>query len=110
MKQFIAIVVFCSACGADVSAPPADLIEREQFVQVMADAQLIEARVKHEVMVEQRTDSPAQGYYEEMYTERKITAEQYEHTYQWYVEHPEDLKDVYDAVVVELGRRKEKSE
>ncbi len=110
MKQFLAIALLCVSCGAEVSAPPADLIEREQFVQVLADVQLIEARVKHEVMVEQRSDSPAQGYYEKMYAERRITADQYKRTYQWYVEHPEDLKDLYEAAVVELGRRKEKGE
>ena len=110
MKHFLAIALLCGACSTEVSAPPTDLIEREQFVHVLADVQLIEARVKHEVRVEQRTESPAKGYYEEMYTERKITAERYKVTYQWYVEHPEELKDVYEAAVVELGRRKEKGE
>ncbi|MEO8069344.1 MAG: DUF4296 domain-containing protein [Flavobacteriales bacterium] len=103
-------MLLLASCAEQEPQPPSDLIGRDAFVQVLADVQLIEARINHEMVVDQRTDSPAQRYYEELYTERKITKDQYGRTYQWYAEHPERMKAVYEDVLTELGRRKEKGE
>lgn len=108
MKRSLLFAFVLAACSAQAPTPPADLIPRDAFVQVLADVQMIEARINHEMVVDQRTDSPAQRYYDELYTERKITKDLYARTYQWYVEHPEQLKAVYEDVLVELGKRKEK--
>ncbi|MFZ1688555.1 MAG: DUF4296 domain-containing protein [Flavobacteriales bacterium] len=110
MKRALLFALVLTACSGQEPAPPADLIQRDAFVQVLADVQMIEARINHEMVVDQRTDSPAQRYYEELYAERKITKDLYARTYQWYVEHPEQMKAVYEDVLVELGRRKEKGE
>lgn len=99
-----------SGCTGPQQQPPADLIPRDSFVQVLADVHVIEARISHEMVVDQRTDSPAQRYYDEMYAERGITKEQYAKTYTWYTEHPEVMKALYDEVLQELGKRKERGQ
>lgn len=112
MKSVLAasvLVSLCACVGAD-HQPPNDLVPRERFVQVLADVHVIEARISHEMVVDQRTDSPAQRYYDEMYAERGITKEQYADTYTWYTEHPEVMKALYDEVLQELGERKEKGQ
>lgn len=110
MKNGFVILVLVGflGCSGPDQKPPADLIPRDRFVQVLADVHVIEARISHEMVVDQRTDSPAQRYYEEMYTERGITKEQYVRTYRWYTEHPDVMKALYDEVLQELGGRKEK--
>lgn len=99
-----------ASCAEQEPQAPSDLIARDVFVQVMADVQLIESRINHEMVVDQRIDSPARRYYDDLYTERKITKVQYERTYKWYTEHPEQMKAVYEDVLAELARRKEKGE
>lgn len=107
----IVLLLCCSVgCNAPGHEPPGDLIPRDSFVQVLADVHVIEARISHEMVVDQRTDSPAQRYYDEMYAERSITKEQYRRTYTWYTEHPELMKALYDDVLQELGRRKERGQ
>lgn len=104
----ILVLVSLIGCAGPEEQPPSDLIPRDRFVQVLADVHVIEARISHEMVVDQRTDSPAQRYYDEMYAERAITKEEYEKTYTWYTEHPEMMKALYDEVLQELGRRKER--
>lgn len=106
--RFVITVLICLfGCAGPEQQPPFDLIARDRFVQVLADVHVIEARISHEMVVDQRADSPAQRYYDEMYAERGITQEQYTKTYTWYTAHPEAMKALYDEVLQELGRRKE---
>ena len=105
MKRSLLFALVLAACTAQEPTPPADLISRGTFVQVLADVQMIEARINHRIRVDQRTDSTAQRYYDGLYAERKITKDQYARTYQWYTEHPEQMKSVYEEVLVELGKR-----
>ena len=63
--------------------------------------------MNHELVIEQRTDSPTGAYYEAMFKEQDVTREQFERTFRWYSEHPERLKAVYEDVLTELSRRKE---
>lgn len=107
ITPLLLVIFLLASCAQQEPEPPADLIGRDAFVQVLADVQLIEARINHEMVVDQRIDSPAQRYYDELYTDRKITKDHYARTYQWYAEHPERMKAVYEDVLVELGRRKE---
>lgn len=109
MKRPVLLALVLLGCTAQEPAPPADLIARGAFVQVLADVQMIEARINHAV-VDQRTDSTGQNYYDGMYAERKITKDEYARTYQWYAEHPEQMKAVYEEVLVELGKRKEEEQ
>jgi hypothetical protein len=109
-KSVALILLLLAACSEPPPVPPPDLIPRDRFVQVMADVQVIEARINHEMVVDQRTDGPAQRYYDDLYAEHGISKEQYARTYQWYTEHPLQMKALYEDVLTELGKRKEKGE
>src|SRR5262245_14759061 len=109
MKKLLPLaLLLLAACSDPAPVPPPDLIPRDRFVLVMADVQVIEARINHEMTVDQRTDSPAQRYYDDLYADHKISKEQYAHTYRWYTEHPAQMKSLYEEVLTELGKRKEK--
>jgi hypothetical protein len=46
-------------------------------------------------------------YYAELFTEEQITEEQFKRTFQYYAEHPEELKAIYAEILVELDSLKE---
>ncbi|HPJ53514.1 MAG: DUF4296 domain-containing protein [Flavobacteriales bacterium] len=105
LAAVLALVVWVSCGGTD--EPPPDILPRDRFTEVLLQAQLIEARMNHELVIEQRTDSPIEAYYEAMFKEQDVTREQFERTFRWYSERPERLKAVYEDVLTELSRRKE---
>ena len=102
----ILAVLLCASCGG-TDDPPSDILPRTRFTEVLLQAQLIEARLNHEMVIEQRTDSPIEAYYEAMFGEQGTTREEFERTFRWYSEHPDELMEVYEDVLTELSRRKE---
>ena len=105
MKR-IATLLLLVACSSG-TPPPAGLLSREQFKHVLLEAQLIEARLNHEMVVGQRTDSPIEQYYDSMFVKEGITEEAFRITFDHYAESPEELKAIYNEILTELAQRKD---
>ena len=108
MKCLLPLVFVLAACST-AEAPPPDVLERAKFKQVLLGAQLVEARVNQEMVVEHRTDNPVEAYYTELFKKEGVTREQFEHTYRFYTEHPAELKAIYEELIVELDSLKERA-
>ena len=98
-----ALLVACSSG----EGPDDDRLPRDTFKNTLLEAQLIEARLHHEMIVDKRMDMPVGRYYEEMLKEQGVSEEAFKRTFDWYTEHPEELKTIYAEVLVELQRRGE---
>jgi hypothetical protein len=107
MRRFLLPFLFLLAACSTAEAPSADLIERDKFKQVLLRAQLVEARLNHEMVIDHRTDSPVVTYYAELFKEEGVTEEQFKRTFQYYTEHPLELKAIYAEILVELDSLKE---
>ncbi len=106
MKHIVLLVclVLATACGTEQERP-ADLLERDTFTGLLVDAQLIEARVNREMTVDKRQDIPIKQYYAELFKEKDVSADAFHRTFQWYAEHPDELKAVYADVLTTLQLR-----
>lgn len=105
------LVAVCSAaffvaCSSGENTAD-DRLPRETFKNTLLEAQLIEARLHHEMIVDKRMDMPVGRYYEEMLKEQGVSEEAFKRTFDWYTEHPEELKTIYAEILVELQRRGE---
>jgi hypothetical protein len=98
------LLLFLVACG-EAEKPPKAPLDREKFEEVLMESLLIEARVKQEVTLDRRDDSPAAHYYEEMFRKEGVTREDFKATYDAYVKQPEQLKAVYQDVLNDLQQR-----
>lgn len=130
-KSFAVVVCFVFAlisCGEEKTAvvEPADLVDREKMVAVLADVHLLEAALSLPTsapnLVRDRPPrlpgQPASmetappsfekkeelGYYD-IFKKHGVTREQYEQTMAWYTSHPEKLTVLYDDVITELTKR-----
>lgn len=97
-------VVVLFACSSPEERS-ADLLPRDKFTEVLLEAQLIEARVNHEAVIDKKTDVPDKSYYAEMFKEQEVSEEAFKSTFDWYVDHPAELKDVYNDVLTGLQKR-----
>ncbi|MDQ3099893.1 MAG: DUF4296 domain-containing protein, partial [Bacteroidota bacterium] len=107
MKHWILFLfMLLSGCDQQVE-PPEGLLDRETFKQVLTEAQLIESRMNHEMVVEHRKEVPMQRYYEEVFTLHGTDQEQFERTFEYYASKPEELRVIYEEIIAELSRRKD---
>ena len=103
-RRVLLIAAFAMACAAPEERPE-DLLPRGKFTEVLLEAQLIEARVNHERVLDKRTDIPTAQYYSDMFAAEGVTGEAFKRTFDWYVDHPAELKEVYNDVLTGLQKR-----
>lgn len=105
MRAFVIIMVLFLAACASSEERPAELLTREKFTEVLLEAQLIEARVNQESVIDKKADIPDKSYYAEMFKTQGVTEEAFKITFDWYVDHPAELKDIYNDVLTDLQKR-----
>lgn len=104
-KRMVALFLL-AACSPSTDIPP-DLLERDRFTDVLLEAQMIEARLNHEMVIDKRADSPVQAYYDSLFTREGIDQEQFTRTYRYYAGRPEELKAIYEEVLTRLAHEQD---
>lgn len=99
-------LIFLYGCGKDAPPPPAGLIPRETFVELLAEVQLIEAVLNQNMI---RNDDPRARiarYYKTTFETFKVTPQQFQETYTWYYGQPDLLLEVYDEVITVISTKR----
>lgn len=108
MKSIWPLLLFCVfGCGPKVRERPADVLDRERFKTVLLEAQLIEARMNHELIVRHQNDIPAMDYYALMFTEQGTDKQTFERSFAYYSEDLEGMRAIYEEIFTELSHRKD---
>jgi len=107
MRFLYTMFVLCLVACAPQEPVPKDLLQREQFKEILLQAQLIEARVNHELIVEHISQVPTQQYYTELFEREGVSEEQFTTTFKYYTARPEELKAIYEEIITELTFRKD---
>lgn len=104
--SFIVLLVLaaCGGTGADTSG---DVLQRDQFRDLLLEATLIEARINHELIVDHRSAVPSQQYYDELFKAKGVTQEQFSRSFDHYAARPKEMKAIYEEILTELSRRKD---
>ena len=100
----LVLIVSIAACSSSEERP-AGLLARDKFTEVLLESQLIEARLNQDVVLDKRTDSVGKTYYTAMFKTQGVTEEAFKTTFDWYVRHPAELKDIYTDVLTDLQKR-----
>lgn len=107
MKRLFFIGLLLVACSSGTEAPPADVLPRDRFKDALLEAQLIEARMNHELVVSHHSAIPADQYYAEMFKAQGTTKDQFQRSFTYYSGRPEEMKGIYEDILNELSRRKD---
>ncbi len=102
----LALLLSLAACSSQ-EAPSKDILERERFKELLLQAQLIEARANHELIVDQVTQAPTAQYYADLFSTEGVTEEQFKATFDYYTARPAELKLIYEEIITELSFRKD---
>jgi hypothetical protein len=92
-----------SCAGKTADEQPENLIQKEIFTEMILELQLIEAHL-NEVRVDQSVirDS-ANNYFQEIFEKHGASFEGFHSTMSYYASQPEELQEIYDAVLESLS-------
>jgi hypothetical protein len=108
------IFVFCLLCTTILSScnhdprdnakaiPPNSLLQKDVFIEVMADIQLLEAASKGKVFRNDDASKKVSEGYAEIFNKHGITLELFEKSHTWWWEHPAAMKSVLIEVTQKL--------
>lgn len=105
MKYALFLFVLLMACSKKERIPPADIIPRQTFIELLTDVQLLEAVSKQKMI---RTDNPGPRiarYYKKTFEKFEVTEEQFLKSFQWYYEDPADMVAIYEEILNDLVNR-----
>ncbi len=97
----IALVVSCAPKQPD-DTPPPDLIDQNKFALIMVDVQLIEGMRVHKLGPKRENSVDMVPLYEDVFQKHGITEEEFRRTFEYYTNHPDKMKEIYEQVVDSL--------
>ena len=102
---FVGILAAFVGCVNHEVALPKGYLTEAQMLPIMVDIHLIEGARSGTLVLGDTNALP--DYYAKIYQKHNITDSAFKVNFAWYTEHPEKLKAIYEAVIVELSVKEE---
>lgn len=102
VKILCFLILLSSCSGGGSLNVPDDVIPRDSMVSALVDLHLIEgAKVGQKVMGD---TVKINTYYAKMYQKYGVTRKQFEKSFKFYSEHPDDMNKMYQEVIERLNK------
>lgn len=102
---FSVFILMMSCSSKKNKDAPENLLSKENMVSVMMDIQLADAAINLSNYGQGNYPNDKQKLFTEIYSKHKITQKQFEESFTYYVEHPEDFQKIYDDVISGLSKK-----
>ncbi len=104
-KFFLTVLVIVAACSSSNQVPD-DLIPPEQMIEVLTEVHLLESKIKNLTIRPVDSAKRVYDHFEGLiFEEFNITEEQYQRSFNYYIDHTDDFSKIYTAVVDSLMQR-----
>ncbi len=108
--KIILAVILLVSCSSDerddprVTPPEGSyIIEKEKFVEVLADVYLVEAAYKTHAFKNDDEKAILLKNYSDVFSSHGITAEEFENSHTWWWQHPAAMKGLINEVTERLN-------
>jgi hypothetical protein len=108
IRQSILMVFLLTAHVACVDHEveiPSDVIGHQQMVDILVDIHVVEGARSGTLILGDTNSIP--DYYARIYLKHGTTEQDFKTSFDWYTQHPEKLKLVYEDVIVALSKLEE---
>jgi hypothetical protein len=105
LKFHLLLAIGIAACSAPTERT--DILPRAVFVQVLADMQLVEARVQQEMTLQPMTEIPADDYASEVFVRHGTNEAEFRRSFEHYAADNAVIGGIYEEVIAELSHRKD---
>ena len=107
MKYFFYSFLFTiiiSACNEKEAQRPKDLLSEDKFTEVMVEVQFAEALGLQRKREEPDSAAVIYSYYKEIFNRHNIDRETFIKTYDYYIDKPEEMGEIYEHVLDSLNK------
>ncbi|MEP2064201.1 MAG: DUF4296 domain-containing protein [Ekhidna sp.] len=95
-----ALVILCACSTSDV---PEDLLSKEKMTKAMIEIHLLEARISKLTIDPRDSAQAVYDHYERLlFKDLEINQDQYERSFNYYVDNANEFQKIYNAVVDSL--------
>lgn len=104
---FFLLALLAFSCGDDKERRPKpdQFIEQEEMIELLKKIQIVEARYQRRLFTP-RTELKQKTleHYTKLFKKEGVTLEQFQASFDYYKEDPEQLSDIYNKVIEELTK------
>jgi len=100
----LALTALLVGCEQKKTEVPSDLLQPEEFAEILVDIRLAEAQQKISIRNGKTRDHFLDSSYYLIYRLHNVKAEQVDTSFKWYARHPDLLKSVDEIVLEKLNR------
>lgn len=103
------LLCLCIVCGCKDNGPPPGVLSKEEYAALLVQVYLTEARLSQLPIPSDSAMRLYLAHEPELYARNGVTDSIAKITYQYYVSHPDEMEQVYAAVVDTLSFREQKA-
>lgn len=109
IHSILSLIVALSlhSCTDEKKSFDVKLIERSVFIEILAEAQLIEST--EQFVRDKNRNFSAEKSYIFLFNKYKVSEEEFEYSLEFYSRNPEDLEKIYDEVIIKLTEKQSES-
>ena len=100
--------MFCSCKERKVEVPPG-ILSKDKMIDVLVDVHLAEAAPMNHGITTKELNGIMVGKYDDVMKKHTITFEQFKKSFDYYLQHPDQLDEIYQEVVNRLTALEGKS-
>ncbi|MBD2769995.1 DUF4296 domain-containing protein [Hymenobacter sp. BT664] len=105
------LLLVVPACERPEEPPqPEELLPKEKMIPILADLQVLEARVENSHLRPDSAQALFQAQQKSLFWQQSITDSAFHRSYRYYGMHGKDLEEIYQVVIDTLNQRAAKLE
>jgi hypothetical protein len=98
------ILVFFACSNPQAPEGETDILDKDKMAEMLTDLQLVESVIRISA-AEQETNVDSIDYNTAVFERHNISREQFERSMEYYTQHPDQLEEIYDQVIVKLSEK-----
>jgi hypothetical protein len=99
----ILVLLAIASCENENERVAAEVIDREQFVDILAEVQILEST--HQFIKSKNKDFRLDYNYQWIYKEYGITEEEFKASVDYYSADPEVFEELFDEVIIKISEK-----
>lgn len=103
--QLRAILIILTLIGFACKSTPKGVLSEEKMVEVLTEIHIAEGRLKTVNIFSDSAKKMAPVLYNQIYTEKQVTAEEFVASYDYYQKDPKQFEAIIDKVIIELSKK-----
>jgi hypothetical protein len=96
------MIIFFISCSGEKKHIPSDIILQDEMADILTDVHLAEASTDNRGTTMPQINRMMATKYDSLFRRHHVTFEQFKSSYNFYLDHPDYLSDIYTEVVNKL--------